>query len=595
MHIQVIAGGEPVADFRLDGPVSVGRQSKERNEPGPFCLLPPADGEAARLIIASCEKVGLSRNTAMIGPTLLDGVKISNPSRWPLLIRTPAAQQLEPQKSVELTLPLTLVFPGLELKLSAEDGWRHFDSRVIAPQSAVRTKLPELPALSGPQLDELVRWMQHTVAVFQSTLVSSDFIAVAAEALVNIVRVDCGRVFLLRGDEWVEETRFPAGADALPPSGTVFERVSADRRTFWKVNAVEAEGDGTEVLRRLSAVVAAPIMDADEQVVGVLYGERRVNSITAEVGKPEALLVEMLACGVATGLSRQRQEAKAEQAEQRFAQFFGPALAADLSHNPNLLDSRGEKVSMVFADIRGFSRVSERLSPSDTVQWLRDVMSTLTEAVADAGGLVVDYVGDEMVAMWGAPKPQPDHAARATRAALAMLAALPAVNSRWASRIGEACRLGIGVSTGLALVGNIGSTQKYKYGALGNTVNLGSRVQGLTRYLKLPLLVSGETRASLGTEFLTRRVCTARVVNIIRPLELFEVVTSDGDPDFFRESEAALTALEGKRFPEAARLAGELLGRHPGDGPLQLILSRAAAAILEDGKGFDPVWTPPGK
>jgi adenylate cyclase len=283
-------------------------------------------------------------------------------------------------------------------------------------------------------------------------------------------------------------------------------------------------------------------------------------------------------------------------AERRFAQFFGPELAAELARNPNLLDGRGEQVTMVFADVRGFSRVSEKLSPAETVQWLGDIVNELSDAVTDEGGVVVDYVGDEVVAMWGAPKPQPDHAARATRAALGMLARLPALNARWTARIGEECRLGVGVNSGSALVGNIGSTQKFKYGALGNTVNLASRVQGMTRFLKVPLLVTGETRAALGPEFLARRVCQARVVNIGQPVALYEVATADsGDAEFFQASEAALVALEEQRFPEAARMAGELLGRHPGDGPLQLVLSRAAVAILEDGKGFDPVWTPPGK
>jgi len=145
-------------------------------------------------------------------------------------------------------------------------------------------------------------------------------------------------------------------------------------------------------------------------------------------------------------------------------------------------------------------------------------------------------------------------------------------------------------------VGNIGSTQKFKYGALGNTVNLASRVQGMTRFLKVPLLVTGETRAALGAEFLARRVCQALVKNIGQPVDLFEVVTAEsGDADFFHQSEAALVALEEGRFAEAARRAGGLLGERPGNGPLQLVLSRAAAAILEDGKGFEIVWTPPGK
>lgn len=598
MHVQVIAGGTPVAEHPITGPLSVGRQSVEKGEPGPYALLPPNEDGVARLIVAASDNESFSRKAVLLKEVSDAKVRVSNPSKRPVILQTPAAQRLEPGATADLTMPANVVFPGgLVLRLTADDGFSHLASRSLAPSVAARSRLPSLPALSGSQLDELVRWMQHTMAVFQSTLSSADFIPAAVEALVNILRLDNGRVFLLRGGEWEEAARFPATAKGMPPSQTVLDRVTADKHVFWKVDQREAAADASVVLRQLATVVAAPILDANERVVGVLYGEKQAWSSRPSVGKPEALLVEMLACGIATGLSRQGHEEKARQAEERFAQFFSPALAAELARNPELLNGRGEQVSMLFADVRGFSRVSEQLPPAETVRWLGDIVGELSAAVVAEGGVVVDYAGDEVVAMWGAPTAQPDHPERATRAALKMLAALPALSERWADRTGQRCELGIGVSTGPALVGNIGSAHKFKYGALGNTVNLASRVQGLTKFLKLPLLVTADTKDALGQDFIARRVCRARVVNIARPVDLYEVKADDtrGRPEFFRESEAALKALETGRFAEAARTAGGLLGRFPGDGPLQLILSRAANAILEDGKGFDPVWIPPGK
>jgi adenylate cyclase len=254
-------------------------------------------------------------------------------------------------------------------------------------------------------------------------------------------------------------------------------------------------------------------------------------------------------------------------------------------------------VTLLFCDVRGFSRVSEKLGPAGSLRWMNDVMNELSRCVLDEGGVLVDYVGDEVLAMWGAPQDQPDQAERAVRAALAMLAALPALNTRWQSVLGGVTAVGVGVSTGPAQVGNTGSKYKFKYGAMGNTVNLGSRVQGLTKYLKCPVLVTRMTRERLGDGFTSRRVVKARVVNIAEPVDLYEVEAAGVERrrQFFAESEAALEALETGDFALAAHRAGMLLLDHRGDGPLLLTLSRASTALVQDGGGFDAVWAPPGK
>jgi adenylate cyclase len=592
MFIQAIVGGHSTDEFPITGPISVGRQALENHEPGPFAFLPAEANREARLIVAATTRGDVSRQTLRLECIAEGRVRISNLARRPLRL-LPIGQRLDPGQSAELLPPLSVEFTDIVVRVSCESIWGQLEALSFVPAVAKRSRLPELPVLSNRQLDELVRWMQHTVAVFQSTLLSAEFVPAAAEALVNIVRLDSGRVFLRQGECWAETARFPTDAEVLPPSRSVLERVRANRQTFWKVDEEDQAFLTTSVSGQLSTVVAAPILDASGEVVGVLYGEKKAHSPT---GKPEALLVEMLASGIATGLSRQRQEEKTLLAEELFAQFFSRDLAKELAHNPGLLDGRETTVSILFADIRGFSRVSEQLGPAETVRWLSDVCGELSVCVVNEGGVLVDYIGDEVLAMWGAPTAQPNHAERSVQAALAMLAALPKLNERWMTHTGEECRLGIGVNTGLALVGNIGSAYKFKYGALGNTVNVASRVQGLTRYLKRSLLITGETFAELGPDWIGRRVCCSRVVNIARPINLYEVAAADsGMKDFFLASAAALTALEEQRFAEAARTASELLEHYPGDGPLQLILSRAAAAILEDGKNFDPVWAPPGK
>jgi adenylate cyclase len=296
-------------------------------------------------------------------------------------------------------------------------------------------------------------------------------------------------------------------------------------------------------------------------------------------------------------LARLKQERATLEARVRFEQFFTPELARSLAECPGMLDGRDVEVTVLFADVRGYSAVSEKLGPAGTVEWIRDVLGALSACVLDEGGVLVDYIGDELMAMWGVPAEQPDHAARACRAALAMRAQVPVLNERWQPRVGATQGAGIGVHTGMARVGNVGTPQKFKYSALGHTVNLASRVQGATKYLRRPLLITGATRAHLSDDLPARRLTKVRVVNIRAAVDLYELVS--GPPPGWAELrdgyEAALTAFEANNLESAARMLAGLLDAYRDDGPSLLLLSRAVNALLPGSPAFDPVWELPGK
>src|SRR5947199_9642796 len=120
--------------------------------------------------------------------------------------------------------------------------------------------------------------------------------------------------------------------------------------------------------------------------------------------------VELLAIGVAEGQARVEQERVAAAARVQFEQFFTPELARHLAARPDLLEGRDTEITTLFCDIRGFSRVSDRLGPAKTINWLRDVLNVLSDSVLEFQGVLVDYTGDEVMALWGAPEKQPDHA-----------------------------------------------------------------------------------------------------------------------------------------------------------------------------------------
>jgi adenylate cyclase len=347
------------------------------------------------------------------------------------------------------------------------------------------------------------------------------------------------------------------------------------------------------------AAIAAPILSVEGEVVGALYGERR-RSTTAgflpRIDRLEAMLIELLASGVAAGLARQAHQSAALAAEVRFQQFFTPELARHLAARPDLLAGQESEITVLFADIRHFSRLSDKLGPGKTVKWINHVMEALSDCVHEQAGVLVDYIGDELMAMWGAPESQTDHAARAVRAALGMFDVLPELNEQWSIELGEPMDLGIGINSGVAQVGNMGSARKFKYGPLGGMVNLASRIQGLNKYLRSRLLVSKETWSRLGPERVGRRIGFVRVVNIEAPVELYELATK-GTPRFAEIGqgyEAALALFERREFRQATRTLGALLPDFPDDGPSLVLLSRVVNAMV-DPERFDVVFVPPGK
>ena len=595
-----------VVEVALGEPLEIGRQrADEVRHPLPF-LLPASPAGPARLLIASNEEKNIGRQHLLLEPLPGGSVRIHN--RSPVPLPRGDGVPLPPSASAELTAPFSLILSGRSLLVSAGDsidefGVQGLDQQTLGPADAsgLSRSFRPPPALNAGQIDDLVRWLQTTLGVLQSTVGSSDFLRRAAEALVQIVGLHSGRVLLLETDRWAVAAQHAADrgvGQPWQPSQHVLARVRLEKRTFWQRPA-HASADDSASLAEIQTVVAAPLLDRHGRVIGALYGERRKDGapVGPAIGKLEATLVDLLACGVATGLARQEQERSALEARVQFEQFFTRELAQQLARDPALLKGADRPVSLLFCDVRGFSGFSEKLGPERTMEWIRDVMGVLSECVLREEGVLVDYIGDEMLAMWGAPREQPDQAKRAARAALAMLASLPELNQRWRSVLGQDMSAGIGLNTGVARVGNTGSRFKFKYGPLGNTVNLASRVQGLTKYLGCRLLVTGATREQLGDDFIARRVVKTRVVNIKEPVDLYEIelALSEERRKFFRASEEALEALEEGDFTDAARRSGALLPDHPGDGPLLLMLSRASAALVNRGTGFNPVWEPPGK
>ena len=177
-----------------------------------------------------------------------------------------------------------------------------------------------------------------------------------------------------------------------------------------------------------------------------------------------------------------------------------------------------------------------------------------------------------------------------------MLDTIKTLNLRWETRLGEPLLIGIGINTGTARVGNVGSSRKFKYGPLGNAVNLASRIQGATKFFKTWLLISGDTRKQLPNSMPTRRIGKVAVVNIDKPVELYELIAGEPSRSRFRaDYEEGLLAFENRDFRRAANIMGNLLESNPDDGPALVILSRAVHILAEEPAEVETVWKLPGK
>ncbi len=639
LRIEVYRKAEQKFCGDFGGTVLIGRQA---NPAEPLFFSHLGEGGATRLAIAAGDQSTISRLHLRLEPRSGDRVRADN--RGKNVIQVVDNPPLAPGDNCEVDLPAIFVMGEMAVRVKpftprVDHGeFLSLDQPTMIPNrsadvliagaptrltatlvndSAKSLASAEMPrpsaAIAAFSLDAsegAIGWLQTFIDVLQSAVNSSDFFARSAAAIVNLVGLDTGCALLAQNDQWeiVAKVSAPHIADQPPfrPSNRILKRMKQEKRTFWQ-RPSSATDSGTprasssmNSLAEVEAVVVAPLMNAAGQVIGAMYGERRTGSEHGpdpSISRLDAMIVETLACGVAAGLARQEEQKKAMAARVRFEQFFTPELTRQLELEPDLLNGREADVSILFCDIRGFSRISHKIGPTRTLDFIHDVMNELSEIVVRCQGVLVDYIGDELMAMWGAPQAQPDHADLACQAAIEMIRVIPRINARWQAEIAEPFDLGIGVNSGRARVGNTGSDRKFKYGPLGSTVNLASRVQGSTKYLCSQIIITSATQQRLNQPLTLRRLCHVRVVNIPDAVELFELraCTDDAWSSICQRYHRCLEHFEQQQFHRAVALLGEILTDHHDDGPSLLLLSRSVNQLVQADPKFDVAWTLPGK
>ncbi len=402
----------------------------------------------------------------------------------------------------------------------------------IAPPEAPRTLVPlkqtSLDELlnkttkskhpTGPSAATVSKWLTEAGRLHRAAAGSAEFYADAARFAVETVGLDAA--WVLRPSIQQPEAPWQIAGSYLPHPErgirfdvTALERIVGQSTAWYQPIAEDSS----------QAIVIAPVFDKVGELVAAIYGVRDTHGPNRRRGvRPlEARLVQLLAESVAVGIARMQQETEAARTRVLLEQAFSPTVAEYIQRHPESLAGQERNVTLMFADLRGYSSLAETMSLTDCYDLLGDVMETLTQVVVRQRGVVVDYYGDGLLSLWNAPLEQPNHADLACAAAAEMFEVLPPVAEKWRDRLSAPLELGIGIHSGPAYVGNAGTRSRIKYGPRGNTVNVASRVQAASKQLQLPLVITSATQAKLSDKFFTLRVCTAKLPGLERPAELF--------------------------------------------------------------------------
>lgn len=275
-----------------------------------------------------------------------------------------------------------------------------------------------------------------------------------------------------------------------------------------------------------------------------------------------------------------------EQAEQRvlrrtMARYLSPSVSEHVLKDPDLLRLGGERrvMTVLFSDIRGFTTLAHAMDAEALVALLNEYLAAMTQIVFRHDGVLDKYVGDAVMAFWGAPVEQPDHARRAVLAALEMVDRLIELREDWRRRGVPQLDIGVGINTGEMIVGNTGSSEHLSYTVLGDAVNVASRLEGLSKQYHVRLVVGEATREAAGPDLLYRFLDVVEVKGRPAPLPIYEILgTADRVVERQRRMlepyNRAVELYHARDWAGAGRALRSALEILPDDGPSRVYLDR---------------------
>jgi adenylate cyclase len=317
--------------------------------------------------------------------------------------------------------------------------------------------------------------------------------------------------------------------------------------------------------------------------------------------------LSMLASFTAVGLFHYMTEAREKRRiRSAFELYLEPTVARLVSEDPSRLRLHGEKteLTVLFADLRDFTSRSESVEPEQLVEFMNEYFGVMTEEIFRHGGLVDKYIGDAIMALWGAPVSTANHALKACEAALDMAGRLDSLQSTWQRIVSSdgatdalpRLGMGVGINTGLMIVGNIGSRRRFNYTVLGDAVNFASRLEACNKLYGTRVLIGENTRAAVGNAFVMREIDSIRVKGKRLPVRISEVLArrSDGHAlvTFAQRFEEGLRAYQNREWTRALELFDRFAVEYPTDTTARIYLERCQSLLEHPpDEGWDGVYT----
>ncbi len=336
--------------------------------------------------------------------------------------------------------------------------------------------------------------------------------------------------------------------------------------------------------------------------VGSLYAYRHLGLLIDPIYPSLSTIIIFILSSILTNL---RSEMERRAVRNAFSHYISPALMEELSGDPDKLKLGGEvrELSVMFTDIRNFTTIAESMDPAELIKMMNDFLTPMTSCVLNNRGTIDKYMGDAMMAFWNAPLDDPDHASHACTTALQMLMALRVVNDNLRAQADKndrpfrELRAGIGIHTGRCSVGNMGSKQRFAYSALGDTVNLSSRLEGQTKGYGISVMISEEVRRK-APAFAAIEIDLLTVKGRREPERVYALL---GDADFAVSStfqtfaavhDKMLSAYRGQRWNEATALAEQCRDLRPDIAGLYALYRQRIFAFKETPPAADwqGVW-----
>jgi len=252
-----------------------------------------------------------------------------------------------------------------------------------------------------------------------------------------------------------------------------------------------------------------------------------------------------------------------------FGQYVPPELVDEMAKDPSAFSLEGEsrEMTVLFSDVRGFTSISEGLDPKQLTQLMNEFLTPMTHVVHHSRGTIDKYMGDAIMAFWGAPLHDPDHAKHALQAAMKMMQSLEGLHAEFKNRGWPEINIGIGLNTGMMTVGNMGSEFRMAYTVMGDAVNLGSRLESLTKNYGVNIIVSEFTKAQV-SDLIFRELDLVRVKGKDNPVTIYEPIGDAGELevavlDELRQYSDALGHFRAQHWDVAEQQFKDLQERNP--------------------------------